>query len=301
MIIYKATNKITGKCYIGQTKQKLEKRIQNHLRDSEKNKKNQRPFLLSIKKHGIESFVFEEIDRANSTKDLDTKEIYWIEKLDTIIPNGYNILSGGQFKKKKNQKLLGKLISEGLKKSTKWAALKLDEEYQKKVKDNFISYFKGKKFTEEHKRKIWEKNKERVINFNRSTAKRWIVIDSKNKIERILSSEDYFSTIGLDTGRLSRMSSLLKNGKITKRYKGYYCVIDKGQTDEEIMKMVEECDNHCNIEYKVINRLTNEIKILMKEDVYSYCIEKGYDYSSFLRMLKGKFNSYKDWIIYVND
>ena len=156
MIIYKATNKITGKCYIGQTIQKLEKRIQNHLRDSEKNKKNQRPFLLSIKKYGIESFVFEEIDRANSTKDLDTKEIYWIEELNTISPSGYNITAGGQGTRMITTGEFSKNVSQGLKNSEKWNKTKNSEEYQEKIKNKFYGYFKGKKFSDEHKRKIWE-------------------------------------------------------------------------------------------------------------------------------------------------
>jgi len=295
MIIYKATNKITGKCYIGQTIQKLEKRIQGHLRES-KNHKG-RPFFLSIIKNGIENFVFEEIERVNSIEELNDREIFWIKELNTVSPFGYNITAGGQGLRMITTTEFSKNVSQGLKNSEKWNETKNSEEYQKKIKDNFISYNKGKKFTDEHKRKIWEKNKDRINDFNKSTSKKWIVVDSKNKIERILSKENYFSNLGLDSGCLSRMSNRLYKGKTTKRYEGYYCVIDKGQTDEEIMKMVNEYDNHFNVEYKIVNRLTNEIKTLKKQEVYSYCNENNYDYSSFLRMLKGKFSSYKNWVI----
>ena len=34
MIIYKSTNKITQKVYIGQTKHTLDKRIKNHIKES---------------------------------------------------------------------------------------------------------------------------------------------------------------------------------------------------------------------------------------------------------------------------
>jgi group I intron endonuclease len=299
MIIYKATNKITGKCYIGQTKQKLEKRIQGHSRES-KNHKG-RPFSLSITKYGIDNFVFEELEKVNSIEELNDREIFWIKELNTISPSGYNITAGGQGARMITTGEFSKNVSQGLKNSEKWNKTKNSEEYQEKIKNKFYGYFKGKKFSDEHKRKIWEKNKDRIIDFNKSTSKKWIVIDSKNNIERILSKEDYFTNLGLDAGCLSRMSNRLYKGKTTKRYKGYYCIIDKGQTDEEIMKMVNEFDNHFNAEYKILNKVTKQIKILKKQEVYSYCIENTYDYSSFLRMLKGKFNSYKDWIIYTND
>ena len=48
MIIYKSTNKITGKIYIGQTTHTLDKRIKGHIKESKINKN--RPFLLSINK-----------------------------------------------------------------------------------------------------------------------------------------------------------------------------------------------------------------------------------------------------------
>ena len=56
MIIYKSTNKITGKIYIGQTTHTLDKRIKGHINESKKDKN--RPFLLSINKYGVDNFTF---------------------------------------------------------------------------------------------------------------------------------------------------------------------------------------------------------------------------------------------------
>jgi group I intron endonuclease len=295
MIIYKATNNITGKCYIGQTINSLDKRIKGHLKESKG--QNNRPFLMSLQKHGLDNFLFEIIDYANNLDELNDKEIYWINELNTVSPNGYNVTIGGQGIKTENYKLIGWLISEGLKKSEKWKKLREDQGYLDKITHNFYGFFKGKKFTDEHKKKIWEKNKERVLKYNKSTSKNWIIVNDENVIERISSKEEFSKEIGLDSGCMSRMSKRLKQGKKTKRYGGYYCFFNEGQSDKQILEIVNNLDVFFSLEYKITNRETKEVKILKKNEVYGFCSENEYNYSSFLRMLKGNFKSYKDWVL----
>ena len=43
----------------------------------------------------MENFEYQVIELC-SVEELDAKEIYWINKLDTLSPKGYNILPGGQ-------------------------------------------------------------------------------------------------------------------------------------------------------------------------------------------------------------
>jgi len=91
MIIYKVTNRINGKVYIGQTKQSLQKRWSNHCC------KNSHCSILhsAIEKYGAENFTVEQIDVAATKDELDKKEIFWISHYNSIAPNGYNISSGG--------------------------------------------------------------------------------------------------------------------------------------------------------------------------------------------------------------
>jgi group I intron endonuclease len=295
MIIYKSTNKITEKIYIGQTKHALDTRIKNHIKESKQ--ESNRPFMSSINKHGIDNFTFEIIDSANNLDELNDKEIYWINFYNSVFPNGYNVTGGGQGKKIKTTKELSRIISEGLKNSKKWQKTKNSEEYKKKRKKYFIGWNKGKKFTLEHKEKIWEKNKERILKFNKNTSKKWIVVDKDNNITRITGKEEFFENLGMDAGDISRMSKILSQGKNRKRYNGYYCFIDNGESNETILDIVLKLDDFYNKEYKIYNRITQEIKILKKDEVYSFCISKNYDYSSFLRMIKGQFKSYKNWVI----
>jgi group I intron endonuclease len=295
MIIYKSTNKITGKIYIGQTTHTLDKRIKGHIKESKI--ESNRPFMLSINKYGEDNFEFETIDSADNLDELNNKEIYWIDFYNSVSPNGYNVTGGGQGKKMKTTKELSRIISEGLKNSEKWQKTKNSEEYKIKMEKSFIGWFRGKKFSPEHKEKIWEKNKDRILEFNKSTSKKWIVVDKENNIIRITGKEEYFEKLGMDTGDISRMSKTLSQGKNRKRYNGYYCFIDNGESDETILKIVSKLDEFYNKEYKIYNRITQETKILKKDEVYSFCMTENYDYSSFLRMIKGQFKSYKNWVI----
>ena len=295
MIIYKSTNKITGKIYIGQTTQTLENRIKNHVKESDKNKK--RPFLLSLKKYGIENFIFEVIDCANNLDELNDKEIYWIDYYKSTTPNGYNITGGGQGKKMIRTEELTKRISKGLINSEKWQKIKNSQEFKDKMVKNFYGSNKGKKFSKEHKEKIWGKNKQRVLDFNKTTAKKWIVVNENNNIIRLTGKEEYFNSIGLDTGNISRMANKLNKNKIIKRYYGYYCFIDNNQTDEEILCIVNNLDSHYFNEITIHNKKTNETLIMKKNEIYSFCLKENYDYSSFLRMTKGHFKSYKNWTV----
>ena len=77
MIVYKATNMVNGKVYIGQTIQKLEDRITRHKIES--NQGIKRHFYDAIRKYGFDQFKWEIIDNSKTEKELDDKEIFWIE------------------------------------------------------------------------------------------------------------------------------------------------------------------------------------------------------------------------------
>lgn len=88
MLIYKATNLINGKAYIGQTTRKPQTRLNEHL---------SKGTLLgrAIAEYGRRNFKVEMIDHAHTKTELNQKEIFWISYHNTIFPNGYNISTGG--------------------------------------------------------------------------------------------------------------------------------------------------------------------------------------------------------------
>jgi group I intron endonuclease len=92
--IYKITNLITHKCYIGETKQEYpELRWKEHIKSINKNKGC--PALIStIKKHGIVNFKFEVLIICFDEDRFEYEKEY-IKKYNSQVPNGYNILPGG--------------------------------------------------------------------------------------------------------------------------------------------------------------------------------------------------------------
>lgn len=88
--IYKATNVINGKCYIGQTSyDKLHKRINTHLWYA-RHKGSNLPFPNALRKYGKENFEWEILEEC-AREDKGKREIYWIQKLQPE----YNATLGG--------------------------------------------------------------------------------------------------------------------------------------------------------------------------------------------------------------
>ena len=90
-VIYKITNTLNGKFYVGKTKQKLSRRITQHKYDS---KKGSLGLGAAIRKYGWENFTVEVIETCPIDK-LNEREIFFIAELDCKSPNGYNLTDGG--------------------------------------------------------------------------------------------------------------------------------------------------------------------------------------------------------------
>lgn len=94
-IIYKVTNKINGKIYIGQTIQSLKDRWYRHcakksLSEAEMNMHIKRAIL----KYGKENFTIEALEECDSEL-LNEREKFCIDYFDSY-HNGYNSTEGGQ-------------------------------------------------------------------------------------------------------------------------------------------------------------------------------------------------------------
>ncbi len=90
-IIYKITNTVNCKMYVGQTKNTLAHRWSQH--QSAVN--NCREFQRSLRKHGPGAFMAEQIGAASTPDELNRMEAHWITALDTLHPRGYNLRLGG--------------------------------------------------------------------------------------------------------------------------------------------------------------------------------------------------------------
>ena len=123
--VYKITNKVNGKIYIGITNQGSGVRYYKHWSDARKG--DPCPIHKAMAKYGKENFTLEIIDFADTYDELKEKEKFYIKKFNSMDRSvGYNLTEGGdgtfgrlhseETKEKIRQKALGRKASEEAKK-----------------------------------------------------------------------------------------------------------------------------------------------------------------------------------------
>lgn len=95
--IYKITNKINGKIYIGKTIRTPYERWQEHVRESLLDVDSEIPLHKAIRKYGKENFTIEVVETNISTlEELNQKEKQYIKIFDSKVHHhGYNVADGG--------------------------------------------------------------------------------------------------------------------------------------------------------------------------------------------------------------
>ena len=114
--IYKITNLVNNKTYVGKTSSSIEERFKEHIRDSRKERCEKRPLYDAFNKYGVENFFIEEIEEVENDEIASEREIYWINFLRSYIgfedSNGYNATLGGDSKRYYNYEELSKAYLE---------------------------------------------------------------------------------------------------------------------------------------------------------------------------------------------
>lgn len=88
-IIYRIWHKKTGKSYVGQTRNALEKRIRTHLTG----RGHPGPLREAVKEEGKDAFHYGCLERDILLSELNAREAFYIAKIKYLKPNGYNISS----------------------------------------------------------------------------------------------------------------------------------------------------------------------------------------------------------------
>ena len=143
MVVYKITNKLNGKIYIGQTIMSLEKRWHYHILSANKHYAKSE-FYADIRTLGIDNFTVEVLDTAETQADLNYLEAYYIVGYDSV-RRGYNKAYGslgGQ----------NSMFDANIK-------LKHDEvcrsvDNRLKISESMKKYRKEHPFTKDHKEKL---------------------------------------------------------------------------------------------------------------------------------------------------
>lgn len=109
--IYKITNLINKKIYIGKTSFTIQKRWQEHKREVSKSNFKKRPLYAALLKYGFENFSIEVLEEC-SNELVNKREIFWIKKLGSY-ENGYNATLGGDGVLKGDHEEVFKLFESG--------------------------------------------------------------------------------------------------------------------------------------------------------------------------------------------
>jgi len=144
MVIYKTTNLINNKIYIGQ--------------DSRNNPEyfgSGKILNNAIKKYGKSNFKKEILEECSSKEELNDREIYWINKLNSMDTNvGYNIAIGGHGGN------LGKLVNKKISKTIRQLYDDPNSVYNSiEYKNRLSEGQKGRIVTEETRKKISDAQK----------------------------------------------------------------------------------------------------------------------------------------------
>ncbi len=103
-IIYKITNKVNGKVYIGQTIQGLSRRKGEHIYRFNIRERDHKLYL-AMNKHGIDNFTFESLCCVLKEEYLDDLEKHFVKEYNSF-KRGYNMTCGGDSVSKETREKL---------------------------------------------------------------------------------------------------------------------------------------------------------------------------------------------------
>ena len=93
--VYKITNTVNGKAYIGiSVNEPTQGRIKEHLSG-----RGNRIIARAIEKYGKDAFTYEILEENVFDEFLPDLEVAYIANFNTVVPNGYNLTSGGEVAK----------------------------------------------------------------------------------------------------------------------------------------------------------------------------------------------------------
>ena len=231
-IIYKTTNLINNKIYVGQ-----------HCTSEEDGYLGSGKVIkLAIKKYGRQNFVRETIEFCTSAN-VDDKEVYWVDKLDATNPEvGYNIAKGGnggnivewtdEMKNKMRNHYLGRKLPKETKiKISLWNQINGNpfkgKQHSKEIKEKWSQERKGTRLGEENSfyGKTHSKKSKQLIGQSSKQRTKYIyffISPDGQKYDNVTNLQDFCNQFGWKQNNLKFIINewtIYKGWQIKKVYK----------------------------------------------------------------------------------
>lgn len=291
--IYKITNLINGKIYIGYTKNTLEKRFAEHA-CYKYDDHSRMPIVGAIKKYGKENFKIELIEESEDDEYIHKeRESFWIKELRTQDKTiGYNVADGGEGGDTLSNNPHLEEIRERMKKSSKH---RIGFHHSEETKAKISRANKGKpgyKPTEEQRKKISERLKgEKNPNFRKHLS------DERKQQMKDLHTNNFYWNNGIENKRSKECpgEGWVKGMLVTEESKQIRSKAHKGQksafkgkrhTEEAKNKLSKShkglFDGENNPAAKIIEIISpNGERFVVKGTIKNFCKEHNISYNMY--------------------
>lgn len=216
MTVYRIVNKITGKVYVGQTRGTLWERFREHTRY----KSGCVVLRSSVNKYGAENFYIEPLSVCADQIEMDWAESYWIDYHNSLVPNGYNLKTGGKE---------GVIFTDEIRKKISVANTGRKPSLESRLKMSLAHKGKkcpqrGKKWTESHRTKMKIAHKDVWTTSRRADAGKRVTIRNYKQVIDLssgfvfISAKDAAISTGIIYSTLVNMLNGTNTNKTCLRY-----------------------------------------------------------------------------------
>lgn len=279
MTIYKVTNILNGKCYIGKTKGDFQKRKKQHIQNALNGSERCPKFYNAIRKYGVDNFEWESVYSENCLiEQLNEKEKFYISKFNSI-KEGYNVCVGGEGgdtltnspnKEERINKIRNRNVSEETRqkisnatrgKKNPFYGKKVSEEMKQKIRETKLKTIarltieeRKKKFGSQNiGKKSWNSGTKGVFKHSEETKRK--MSDSRKGLKHSEEAK-------------RKMSLRMIGSKLSEETKRKLSVINKGENSPKFIKFTEKQKEFVksNMNDMTIKELTNNFNKLFFTD-----------------------------------
>lgn len=232
MLIYKITNIINGKVYIGQTTKTLADRIKTHKNSMVSGK--QTHLYSAMRKYGWDNFKFEVIATAETQCELNALEEYYIKKYDSV-RSGYNMAYGGSInvmyseivadkhhKRMRDEKVRRK-IYESMKESYVARGGATDE-HRKHLSENKKAFYqteRGKEVAREFSQRFNMSDEHKEL-LRRSHMKSVYCVNEQNEViaefDSVIAAAEWWHQNGMQSSKAKNLCNTIKHSFVDDRF-----------------------------------------------------------------------------------